>query len=150
MHHYASKTDLLVAAGRHLADQRGANLRARAAGLADDEDRPAQAIDLLWDTMSGPLFTATLELWAASRTDAELRRALLESERGLRAHLDHVMAELFGARASSEPAFAGAMEMTLQFLRGAALTSILRESRGRQQAVIDGWKKLFSHMLEEP
>lgn len=150
MHHFGSKTDLLVAAVRHLAEQRGANLVSQAAALADGADRTSQAIDLLWETFTGPLFTATLELWAASRTDAELRRALLESERGLRAHLDHVMAELFGARASSEPAFAGAMEMTLQFLRGAALTSILRESRGRQQAVIDGWKKLFSHMLEEP
>jgi AcrR family transcriptional regulator len=147
MHHYASKEELLVAAVRHLGEQRGANLRRQAALLPDDDDRISQAIDLLWDTFTGPLFTATLELWSAARTDPELRVALLDSERGLRADLGAAMEELFGPRVASEPEFAAAIELTLQFLRGAALTAILRTNGQRQRHVIERWKSIFAQLV---
>lgn len=148
MHHFGSKTELLVAAVRHLATQRGQNLVAQAAALGDRPDRTGEAIDLLWETFTGPLFTATLELWAASRTDDELRVALLEFERSLRRELDVAMQHLFGVEAAASPAFGEAIELTLQFLRGAALTSILRTDRARQQAVIDRWKVVFTALVE--
>jgi len=149
MHHFGSKTELLVAAVRHLAEQRGANLVAQAAALSDDEDRTSQAIDLLWDTFTGPLFTATLELWAASRTDPELRVAVLEFERALRKQLDISMQHLFGDAAAESPAFFDAIELTLQFMRGAALTTILRRDSDRQRRVIERWKSVFTALIEE-
>jgi len=149
MHHFGSKTDLLVAAVRHLAEQRGANLVSQAAALADGADRTSQAIDLLWATFTGPLFTATLELWAASRTDDELRQAVLEFERSLRRQLNIAMVHLFGDDAAGRPSFAEAVELTLQFMRGAALTTILREDLTRQAAVIDRWKSVFTALIEE-
>lgn len=148
MHHYSSKAELMVAAVRHLAEQRGANLRRQAAQLPDDDDRISQAIDLLWETFTGPLFTATLELWSAARTDAELWPAVFDWERSLRRDLGAAMSDLFGATASSRPAFTEAIEMTLQFMRGAALTAILRRDQSRQQAVIDKWKLVFAHLVE--
>lgn len=149
MHHFGSKNELLVAAVRHLAERRGANLIEQATALGAHDDRTSQAIDLLWDTFTGPLFTATLELWAASRTDAELRGAVLEFEQALRRELDIAMRRLFGSGVADSPAFADAIELTLQFMRGAALTSILRTDANRQQAVIDGWKSLFTALIEE-
>jgi AcrR family transcriptional regulator len=147
MHHYSSKAELLVAATRHLARQRGANLRDQASRLPEGDDRSSQAIDLLWEVFSGPLFTANLELWSAARTDTELRDALIESERGLRADLQAVLAELFGPRVSSGPAFAGAVELTLQFMRGAALTSILRRDELKQERIVEQWKTVFSTLV---
>lgn len=147
MHHYSSKADLMVAAVRHLAAQRGANLRKHAVDLPEGDDRISQAIDLLWETFTGPLFTATLELWSAARTDDELRTAVYAWERSLRHDMGAAMAELFGAAASSSPAFAEAIEMTLQFMRGAALTTILRTDVRRQQAVIDRWKQVFARLI---
>lgn len=151
MHHFGSKNELLVAAVRHLAARRGANLIEQANALDDDDhdDRTSQAIDLLWGTFTGPLFTATLELWAASRTDAELRAAVLEFERALRRELDIAMRRLFGSAVADSPAFADAIEFTLQFMRGAALTSILRTDLHRQRAVIDRWKLVFTALIEE-
>jgi AcrR family transcriptional regulator len=147
MHHYSSKAELLVAAVRHLARQRGANLRDQAGRLEDGSDRTAQAIDLLWEVFSGPLFTANLELWSAARTDSELRDALIESERGLRSDLQAVLGELFGTRVSSDPAFSDAVELTLQFMRGAALTSILRRDRAKQERIVGQWKTVFSTLV---
>lgn len=149
MHHFGSKNDLLVAAVRHLAERRGANLIEQAGALEDQDDRTSQAIDLLWDTFNGPLFTATLELWAASRTDVDLRAAVLEFERALRRELDIAMRHLFGSNLAESPAFADAIEFTLQFMRGAALTSILRTDTNRQQTVIDRWKVVFTALIEE-
>lgn len=149
MHHFGSKTDLLVAAVRHLAERRGANLIEQAHALGDGEDRTSQAIDLLWDTFTGPLFTATLELWAASRTDAELRGAVLEFERALRRELDIAMHQLFGETVAVSPAFTEAIELTLQFMRGAALTTILRTDAERQQQVIERWKSVFTALIDE-
>ena len=149
MHHFGSKADLLVAAVRHLAEQRGANLVAQAAALDDSPDRTSQAIDLLWETFTGPLFTATLELWSASRTDAELRSAVLGFERSLRRQLDIAMEYLFGDVAAARPAFSEAIELTLQFMRGAALTSILRTDLRRQRTAIERWKSVFTTLIEE-
>jgi AcrR family transcriptional regulator len=148
MHHYSSKAELLVASVRHLARQRGANLREQARRLPEGDDRIGQAIDLLWETFTGPLFTANLELWAASRTDEEQRIAIVESERELRADLHAVMVDLFGTRAAGEPSFADAVEMTLQFLRGAALTAIVRADDRKQALVVERWKPLFAVMIE--
>ena len=147
-HHFPSKAELLVAAVRYLAHQRGANLRRQAAHLPHGEDRISQAIDLLWDTFQGPLFTATMELWTASRTDEELREALYRWERGLREDLEVAMVELFGQPAASRPAFAEAIELTLQFLRGAAMTAVLRKDRARQQAVVERWKAVFAWLVD--
>jgi AcrR family transcriptional regulator len=149
MHHFGSKAELLVAAVRHLAEQRGENLVRQAASLPDGDSRTSQAIDLLWETFTGPLFTATLELWTASRTDRDLREAVLEFERSLRRQLNTAMEHLFGDAVAASPSFAEAVELTLQFMRGAAITMILRDDTARQRLVIDRWKSLFTALVEE-
>jgi len=149
MHHYSSKLELLVAAVRHLAQQRGANLHERAQHLEEGRDRIGQAIELLWEIFTGPLFTANLELWSAARTDEELRAAIVESERGLRSATNALMRELFVAKTTDDPRFADAIELTLQFMRGAALTAIVRPSAEKQKRFVDLWKPVLAGMLEE-
>lgn len=149
MHHFPSKADLLVAAVRHLAEGRAAELAAAARALDSGPDRVGLAIDLLWRSFRGSLFTATMELWAASRTDPELRQALLVSERSLRVVLDGLLTDLFGDQVAASPRFPEAVEMTLQFLRGAAMTAILRQNETRQQAVVDSWKCAFAAVVVE-
>ena len=148
MHHYSSKADLLVAAVRHLAHQRGLNLHEQSKRLPEGQDRNGQAIDLLWEVFSGPLFTAHLELWSAARTDTELRAAIVESERGLRADTHKVMVELFGRPTADEASFADAIELTLQFMRGAALTAIVRTDVAKQARIVELWKPVFAHLVE--
>lgn len=149
MHHYASKADLMVASVRHLTEQRGQNLRQIAEGLSEDEDRIGRAIELLWESFQGPLFTATVELWVASRTDPELRAALAASERELRKPMTGVLATLFGSRAATSPRFETAIDLTLQFMRGAAFTAILRTDPQRQHAVVDTWTDLFGRLIAD-
>lgn len=148
-HHYASKADLLVASVRHLTEQRGLNLARLAAELPDDDARIERSIRLLWESFQGPLFTATVELWTASRTDAELREALIASERSLRQPMSDVFAMLFGEPISSAPRFSAVVDLTLQFMRGAALTSILRSDADRQDEVVALWHDVFVDLIGE-
>ncbi|HEX4725717.1 MAG TPA: TetR/AcrR family transcriptional regulator, partial [Pseudonocardiaceae bacterium] len=82
-HHFATKAELMAHALEYLVtklyDQVGDAVR----GLADDPDRVAKGIDLLWQSFSGTLSTAAMELWVAARTDPELKGALLPVDRAL-------------------------------------------------------------------
>ncbi len=90
-----------------------------------------------------------MELWVASRTDPELREALAASERELRRPMSDVLATLFGEKVAESPGFEMAIELTLQFMRGAAFTTILRSDGSRQRAAIDTWAEVFTKLIEE-
>lgn len=73
LHHYRTKSALVVAAVEHLADRRAAELRAEVAALSPGGDRVGRTVDLLASLFTGPLFAAALEVWVAARTDETLR-----------------------------------------------------------------------------
>ncbi|WP_443042215.1 TetR/AcrR family transcriptional regulator [Streptomyces sp. B21-105] len=61
-HHFASKTDLPVAATHHIADQRLELLRSAADGIEPGPHALAQVVSVIQSAMSGPPFLAALEL----------------------------------------------------------------------------------------
>src|SRR5664279_1835859 len=56
LHHFPSKTELLVAAVDHLAEMRAAELKVLAAGLPDGRSRTDAVLELLWQCFSGTFF----------------------------------------------------------------------------------------------
>jgi AcrR family transcriptional regulator len=74
VHHYRTKDDLVTAAVTHLASRSAEFGWSQVARLADADDPVGELLDTLWDVHRGPMFTATVELWVAARTDPELRR----------------------------------------------------------------------------
>src|SRR5215212_5829157 len=81
MHHFQRKAPLVVAALLRLAERRRRELLDRAERELTDDPDPGKALDILWSTFSGPLFTAALELWIAARSVPELAEHLLPAER---------------------------------------------------------------------
>ena len=75
-HHFPSKTDLVVAAGQRLLEERAAEFRTRFAELEPDERTITRALDLLWSFFESDTFAAIIELDVAARTHRELRRSL--------------------------------------------------------------------------
>ncbi|HVV20720.1 MAG TPA: TetR/AcrR family transcriptional regulator, partial [Pseudonocardiaceae bacterium] len=82
-HHFATKGELMAHALEYLVAKLSEHITGAIRDLAGDPDRVAKGIDLLWQTFSGTLSTAAMELWVAARTDAELRGALLPVDRAL-------------------------------------------------------------------
>lgn len=80
VHHFRTKNDLVAAAVRHLAVRRANTAFARMESLRQADDVLDAALDLLWQLHQGPMFTATVELWVAARTDPELAEQMRQME----------------------------------------------------------------------
>lgn len=80
LHHFPTKAELLTAVVDRLKERRIEEFRKAVAQAAPEGDRVQVAIDVMWSMYQGPTFVAWAELWVAARTDAELARALIESD----------------------------------------------------------------------
>lgn len=80
VHHFPTKTDLVTAAVRHLAQRRAELAFAEMDRLSESTDPVGDTLDLLWEIHQGPLFAASTELLLAARTDPELRAQVADVE----------------------------------------------------------------------
>ena len=145
MHHFQRKAPLVVAALLRLAERRRRELLERAERELPAEPDPGEALDIMWSTFSGPLFTAALELWIAARTDPELAEHLLPAEREIGR----------GARATARQLCPGtdpdrALELAANAMRGIALQQLLNPSPARRERQLDFLKQTVSaHLTPE-
>ena len=148
LHHFPSKTELLVAAVDHLAEMRARELKVLAAALPDGRSRTDAVLELLWQCFSGTFFQVAMELRTAARTDAELRPVLIAAERALRDRIVSQARTLFGADVAKHPGLERAIDFTLQFMIGAAMTAQLhRDESGRLRELIEDFKSVFPVLL---
>jgi AcrR family transcriptional regulator len=170
LHHFPSKAELLVAAVDHLAEMRAREMKAfasqlpperanRDGGTPDLEAAPGTdartdvVLGLLWQCFSGTFFQVSMELRTAARTDPELRGVLTVAERSLRDRIVAQSRTLFGRAVAEHPGLERALDLTLQLMIGAAMTSVLHgdgASRSRLDELIDDWKTLFPLVLAHP
>jgi len=138
LHHYRTKSALLIAAVEHLAERRSAELRAEAAGLPPDGDRLEATIELLASLFTGPLFAAAIEVWVAARTDAALRSALVPVEARFGREVHRLTVELLGAH-ESRPGVREAVQTTLDLMRGLGVASLLTDDSARRTRLLADW-----------
>jgi AcrR family transcriptional regulator len=144
LHHYPTKADLVIAAVAHLAKRRAAELLADVPRDGTPDQRLSTALEAIWASFSGPLFSAALELWVAARTDAELRENLVRFER----QVGRAMSRLFGELAASDARDSAALfELTFHMMRGMALQRILRDDDTERRRLFELWKRLVSESL---
>jgi len=80
VHHFGSKSELVIAALQHLAAKRAAAVVGRVGDLTTAKDPIGTVLEILWEIHQGPMFIATVELWVAGRTDPVLRREVAKFE----------------------------------------------------------------------
>lgn len=151
LHHFPSKSELLVAAIDHLAEMRARELKMLAAQLPDERAGRARTdavLELLWQCFAGTFFQVSMELRTAARTDPELRPVLIAAERALRDRILLQAKTLFGKDVSEHPGLERALDFTLQFMIGAAMTAVLhKDDGGRLRELMDDFKQLFPTVL---
>jgi hypothetical protein len=111
-----------------VADAQIARVRDEAAVM-----HPGDPVEMLRRIMSGPLFLAGLELWAAARTEPTLLAALLPAERRVGAAVRRLVDDLFPDHDRA------GLEGLLALYRGLALTSVLREDSDLDRRVLQLW-----------
>jgi AcrR family transcriptional regulator len=137
LHHYPTKSALLIAAVEHLAERRGDDLRADAAELPDG-DRVEATIELLASLFTGRLFAAAIEVWVAARTDPALRDALVPVEARFGREVHRLTVELLGAD-ESRPGVREAVQTTLDLMRGLGVASLLTDDSARRTHLLAHW-----------
>ena len=169
LHHFPSKAELLVAAVDHLAEMRAREMKAFASQLPPERTRRSPAggagaiaepeatpgtdartdvvLGLLWQCFSGTFFQVAMELRTAARTDPELRRVLTVAERSLRDRIVAQSRTLFGRAVAEHPGLERALDLTLQLMIGAAMSSVLHGETSRLDDLIEDWKALFPLVL---
>src|SRR3954467_8004502 len=149
LHHFPSKAELLVAAVDHLAEMRARELKQLAAALPEERAvraRTDAVLGLLWQCFSGTFFQVSMELRTAARTDPELRGVLIIAERSLRDRIVAQSRSLFGRAVAEHPGLERTLDLTLQLMIGAAMSSVLHgdgSARSRLDELIDDWKAMF-------
>jgi len=150
LHHFPSKAELLVAAVDHLAEMRARELKMLAAQLPDERAGRARTdavLELLWQCFAGTFFQVAMELRTAARTDPELRPVLIAAERALRDRIVAQARTLFGKDVAEHPGLERALDFTLQFMIGAAMTAVLHKADDRLRDLIEDFKQLFPTVL---
>lgn len=137
LHHFGSKSELLVAAIHHIADLRLRQFTGLVADLDDGPDALEQMVAAIRSVMTGPPFQAAIELWTASRTNEHLREALLPAER----RLGRALREIFDEHAGIEdPDLARtAFESLMALVRGLELTRLMRDDQSLADKVMRDW-----------
>jgi len=141
VHHFSTRSDLVLAALEYLCERRLVELEAGISRLSATEDRLSAFVDLMWSTFDGPLFTAQLELWMAARTDPDLFARLHPLERGFGKRLSELCAEALGEDAG--PFY----ELTKHLMRGMAVERLLKTDERERLAVLESWKATATTML---
>jgi AcrR family transcriptional regulator len=146
LHHFPSKAELLVAAVDHLAEMRARELKMLAKDLPEGRARTDAVLELLWQCFAGTFFQVAMELRTAARTDPELRPVLIAAERALRDRIVAQARTLFGKDVAEHPGLERGLDFTLQFMIGAAMTTVLHEDP-RLRDLIEDFKMLFPTVL---
>ena len=149
LHHFPSYANLLAATVSELVsrNERGARrMRAKFSARSDPLDR---AVRTLAAIVSQPSYLAELELWAVARTDTALRVVLRTEERRARPDSQRVTAEVFFAL-RERPGYATVIALSLELLRGFALSGVLRTSNARREQLINQWVTAARILLEVP
>ncbi len=146
LHHFPSKAELLVAAVDHLAEMRARELKTLAKELPEGRARTDAVLELLWQCFAGTFFQVAMELRTAARTDPELKPVLVAAEKALRNGIVAQAKTLFGKDVADHPGLERALDFTLQFMIGAAMTTVLHDDP-RLRDLIEDFKALFPAVL---
>ncbi|MBE1578788.1 AcrR family transcriptional regulator [Amycolatopsis roodepoortensis] len=143
VHHFPTKTDLVTSAIRHLAARRTEVAMAEIDRLKASADPVGDALQLLWEMHQGPVFSATVELWVASRTDAELRAQMAVVEPIATSSLVEFGKALLPDH-SAHPEFLHAVYTAMDVVRGILIASWATRDQSELEA---RWERGRRHLI---
>jgi len=124
-HHFHTKAELVAEAVLRLVERVTDEIvRELATSEGGDALRLEAVLDRLWVLYKGPLLQAVIELWAAARTDPDLRRMMRHVERETTQRAALTVATLF-PDIVAESWFRDGAEAALAAIRGLALLSFV-------------------------
>lgn len=146
LHHFPTKSALVVAAVEHLSEVRGQELKAAATGLPTGKRRTRAVLEMLADHFTSPVFTAALELWVAARTDDQLHQAVAPLEQRVGREIHRRTVELLGVD-ESRRGVRELVQATLDLVRGLGLANTISDDAVRRKRILDDWAGVLDDQL---
>jgi AcrR family transcriptional regulator len=146
LHHFPTKTDLVIAAVEHIATVRRDELAEASAALPRGEHRTREVLELLGEHFTADVFAAALELWVAARTDPQLLAAVEPLERVTGRETHRLTVEMLDVD-ESQPGARELVQATLDLIRGLGLANTISDDRGRRKQVLDRWAEVLDDEL---
>lgn len=147
--HFRSKADLLVAAVLHAEAQLVAPDRDPPAPNRSETARVDAAVEHLWGYAHSPGCQALIELLRASRSDPELRAALIGRDSDAAGLFFDACARSLGPELAGRPMFRHNARMLGLVLYGTALTEGLR-SESQENRLLGELKQLARKLFRDP
>jgi len=133
LYHFATREEFLLKAADRLFQRIFDEMRQKAALLPSQADRRSFAIDFLWETMSGPLYRAWLELAMASRREEFLREPVRRVNGRLTDFVREFCEGLFVPAGPDVPRLDLFPVMVMLMMRGLAIDADAADSRAIAQ-----------------
>jgi AcrR family transcriptional regulator len=146
LHHFPTKTDLVIAAVEHIATVRRAELVEAAAALPGGTGRTRDVLELLGEHFTADVFAAALELWVAARTDPQLLAAVGPLERLTGRETHRLTVEMLDVD-ESRPGARELVQATLDLIRGLGLANTISDDAARRKLILDRWADVLDDEL---
>lgn len=147
LHHFPTHEDLFGAAIGLLVARNERAVREELAAARPEGDPLSRSLRVLRSVMRGPSFGAEMELWAVARTNARLRDVLRHAEGAARRDLYRVVDEVMGPELTTSPAYPAIAELTVQLLRGMAISDVLYREDADRDALLERWGRIVRPLL---
>jgi AcrR family transcriptional regulator len=143
MHYFPTRARFVAEAVRHLAFKLAAELREQdTMHPRTDRRRLELLLDHTWEIHTGPVFQATMELWVAARTDAEIRDAMGEVARDVTRMIATGASELF-PELMRRPRAGEVLDMALAIMRGLAVLRFTSDTADVERR----WRRARNQLL---
>jgi AcrR family transcriptional regulator len=127
-HHFPHKAMLVANAVVHVHEQQIAAIRANATELPHGAPRTEKLLDLLWESYTGKLFTAALEIALAAQHDSELADVVGQTQREQDRTLVALCTDILHPHVTSQLGFTDRLAYALATIRGLALLTRMETS----------------------
>lgn len=145
LHHFPTRSALMAGVVEDIIERRLSVLTA-AEGLSEAPIASwDDVVDLIWQELQSPPFSAALDLWVAARTDPDLREALLPLQERIFGTVHRSVTRLAGADHPRAPML---VQFTIDLLTGSRLGGILSPRAGTS-AVVEAWKGALRQLAGE-
>ncbi|WAJ36696.1 helix-turn-helix domain containing protein [Pseudomonas sp. GOM7] len=149
LHHFPTHAALLSATIAELVRRNDEAVRRAESAMSHIENPVERAVRTLASMSVQPAYLAELELWGAARTDPDLQAAVRSAERDARIERERVVDSLFSAIVDN-PNYAAVKALSIAFLRGLSLSSVLVSHPEHDQRLIGQWIWAVEALLQTP
>lgn len=150
LHHFPTKSALVVATLAHVFEEARALSRARAAAIDPPDDLVAAVMDDAREFFFNEHFKVALDIVLSTSTDRAVRKQILDVSRKARRPVEAAWSAALAARGVPAPLAADLVALTLSLVRGMAIRALWDDDPEWFERLFALWRRMVEGFLAGP